>query len=185
MHCGADLGGYKVEITPKIEVAPKISVSAKAEGGLALKWKKKPEKYLDVKEYGKLPVFRDYVKLDDKPFCPLCGNYDCLELKKEEIVQGINLYFCQSCRKYLCSSKLMIKDIYHSREEIEEIIHQTRKEQEREQLCKFCGYAVGIYTCSVCGKRICESCVVTNVVKTGLFSKETIKMCPICAKGNK
>jgi uncharacterized membrane protein YvbJ len=40
MHCGADLGGYKVEITPKIDVAPKISVSAKAEGGLALKWKK-------------------------------------------------------------------------------------------------------------------------------------------------
>jgi len=31
MHCGADLSGYKVEVSPKIDVSPKISVSAKAE----------------------------------------------------------------------------------------------------------------------------------------------------------
>jgi hypothetical protein len=32
MHCGADLSGDNLEISPKIEVSPKISVSAKAEG---------------------------------------------------------------------------------------------------------------------------------------------------------
>ena len=29
IHCGADLSGYKVEISPKIEVSPKIGVEVK------------------------------------------------------------------------------------------------------------------------------------------------------------
>ena len=106
MHCGADLSEYKVEISPKIEVAPKISVSAKAEGGVALKWKKKPDGYVEVEGYGRLPRYRDFVKLEDKPFCPLCGNYACLETcsgDNSSIKRNgdyIHLYYCSACDKY-------------------------------------------------------------------------------------
>ena len=31
MHCGADLSGYKVEVSPKIDVSPKIEVRTNAE----------------------------------------------------------------------------------------------------------------------------------------------------------
>lgn len=78
MHCGADLSGYKVESSPK------ISVSAKAEGGVALKWKQKPIKYAEIKGIGKLPVYHDFVELEDKPFCPHCGNYGSLKWEKEK-----------------------------------------------------------------------------------------------------
>ena len=81
MHCGADLSEYKVEVAPKIEVSPKISVSAKAEGGVALKWKLQPIGYAERGKYGKLPIYDevDLAVLETKPFCPLCGNYDCLK----------------------------------------------------------------------------------------------------------
>lgn len=81
MHCGADLSGYTVEVAPKIEVSPKISVSAKAEGGVALKWKLKPIGYAERGKHGKLPIYDevDLAVLENKPFCPLCGNYDCLK----------------------------------------------------------------------------------------------------------
>jgi hypothetical protein len=110
MHCGADLSGYKVEISPK------ISVTAKAEGGVALKWKKKPEEYVEIEEYGELPVYLDFVELEDKPFCPLCGNYDCLRLlgnedgiykvpekgeEKKEVYKAFYIYRCLACENQI------------------------------------------------------------------------------------
>jgi RNA polymerase subunit RPABC4/transcription elongation factor Spt4 len=96
MHCGADLSGYKMEISPK------ISVSAKAEGGVALKWKQKPIRYAEIKGYGKLPVYREFVTLEETPFCPLCGNYGCVE-EESEILEGtFPLYHCSACNKYFC-----------------------------------------------------------------------------------
>ena len=94
MHCGADLSGYKVEILPK------ISVTAKAEGGVALKWKQKPYKHVEIKGYGKLPVYRKFVYLEEKPFCPLCGNYGCVECMLEIKVRW--LHHCVACNKYFC-----------------------------------------------------------------------------------
>ena len=109
MHCGADLSEYKVEVSPKVEISPKISVSAKAEGGLALKWKKKPEGHVETLERGKLPIYREFVKLEGKAFCPLCGNYACLEkcVGDNYTIEGKNgdifyLYYCSACGKYLC-----------------------------------------------------------------------------------
>lgn len=117
MHCGADLSGYKVEVAPKIEVSPKISVSAKAEGGMTLKWKQEPIKYAKIEGVGKLPVYEedDLAKLEDKHFCPLCGNY--ASLKKLEEIEGVykviekgeekevyaiyNRYQCLACDKIL------------------------------------------------------------------------------------
>jgi len=117
MHCGADLSEYKVEVAPKIEVSPKISVSAKAEGGMTLKWKQEPIKYAKIEEVGKLPVYEedDLAKLEDKHFCPLCGNYaslkkleeidgvyKVLEKGEEKVVYAIyNLYQCLACDKKL------------------------------------------------------------------------------------
>ena len=94
MECGADLNGYKVEISPKIEVAPKISVSAKAEGGVALKWKMKPIGYAEIRGKGKLPVFEKFIHGSgdaasasiynpERFFCPQCGNYGSLETSKK------------------------------------------------------------------------------------------------------
>ena len=97
MHCGADLSGYKVEISPKIEVSPKISVSAKAESGMTLKWKLKSEKFAEIeglewKLNGKLPVYEenDLAELGGKHFCPFCGNYDCLKKFRNREGEGIN-----------------------------------------------------------------------------------------------
>ena len=103
MHCGADLSEYKVELSPKIDVSPKISVSAKAEGGVALKWKKKPEGSVEVLGHGKLPLYHNLVTLEDKGFCPLCGNYGCLELAgTEKEARESFLLYCLSCNKYFC-----------------------------------------------------------------------------------
>ena len=104
MHCGADLSGYKVEISPKIEVAPKISVSAKAEGGVALKWKQKPSKHVEIKGYGKLPVYLKFVRLEDKVFCPLCGNYGSVEDEVDARKEGW-VYHCLACDKYFCGDE--------------------------------------------------------------------------------
>ena len=117
MHCGADLSGYKVEVAPKIEVSPKISVSAKAESGVALKWKLKPIKYAKIEGVGKLPVYEEdtLAELEDKHFCPLCGNYASLKKLKEiegvykviekgeekEVYAIYNLYHCLACDKKL------------------------------------------------------------------------------------
>ena len=116
MHCGADLSGYKVEISPK------ISVSAKAEGGVALKWKQKPIRYAEIKGKGRIPVFEKFIPGSgsedtnitqhlDRFFCPQCGNYGSL-MVKERIVyeyskegeklfrQGwFPLYKCHACGK--------------------------------------------------------------------------------------
>lgn len=99
MQCGADLSGYKMEISPKIEVSPKISVSAKAEGGVALKWKQKPYRHMEIEGHGKLPVYQKFVKLEDKPFCPLCGNYGCVEFE-QMAREASQLYHCLACDKY-------------------------------------------------------------------------------------
>jgi len=99
MHCGTDLSEYRVEISPKVEVSPKISVSAKAEGGLSLKWKKELDGFAEVEGYGRLPFYRDFVKLGDEVFCPLCGNYGCVE---RIAGRGNHLYHCLACNKYFC-----------------------------------------------------------------------------------
>ena len=117
MHCGADLSEYKVEISPKIEVSPKISVSAKAESGMTLKWKHAPIKYAKIEGVGKLPVYEEdtLAKLEDRHFCPLCGNYASLKKLKEidgvykviekgeekEVYAIYNLYHCLACDKKL------------------------------------------------------------------------------------
>jgi hypothetical protein len=291
MHCGADLSGYKVEISPKIEVSPKISVSAKAEGGVSLKWKKKPEGYVDVKEYGTLPVYRNFVELEYKPFCPFCGDYACLEFLeyftrgykifndegsgKEEIYAEFELYHCLSCDKNLLLEKERLKDLtkfseylyvngekipvygdvafrystrgmfvsgcYYDDKSASDVsvcirswyaycpickemcghaitivtrekpssflspislwecetcgkflashVWMVRSEDLLEfysikahPICNVCSDATGIYTCSVCGKRMCESCAITEKVKKGLLFKKTIKLCPNCAE---
>ena len=112
MHCGADLSEYKVEISPKIEVAPKISVSAKAEGGVSLKWKRKPEGYVNVEGYGKLPRYHDFVKLENDVFCPLCGNYGCVKDEFEER-EGSRLYHCLACDKYFCCDRELPPERYY------------------------------------------------------------------------
>lgn len=128
MDCGADLSGYKVEISPK------ISVSAKAESGLTLKWRQKPEKYIEIKGltgYDKLPLYKTFVRLDDKAFCPLCGNYDCLKLKNDCLklkrTKPFYLYLCLACGIYLCSPELAKQeDLANLKGE------QQQKQQERE-----------------------------------------------------
>jgi len=117
MHCGADLSEYTVEVAPKIEVSPKISVSAKAESGMTLKWKQEPIKYAKIEGVGKLPVYEEdtLAKLEDKHFCPFCGNY--ASLKKLEEMEGVyeviekgeekevyaiyHLYRCLACDELL------------------------------------------------------------------------------------
>ena len=97
MNCGADVSGYKVEISPK------ISVSAKAEGGVALKWKQKPYMHVEIKGYGKLPVYKKFVCLENDVFCPLCGNYGCVCVKAESEIMGASgFYQCSACNKYFC-----------------------------------------------------------------------------------
>jgi hypothetical protein len=292
MHCGADLSGYKVEISPKVEVSPKISVSAKAEGGVALKWKKKPDGYVEVEEYGRLPLYRDFVKLEDKPFCPFCGNYACLESeecidkgfsifdedgREKEVVYGdYVIKYCVACNKKLTfvseglrvspefERYLYVKGdtlpVYKNvagrywrrgalfsseylefefarlcntewvvycpacKEKCEHAPNTTNTVWCRERvyclymcekcgkflvfirdwrinypekgvesimkfpylvahpICDLCNNAAGKYTCSGCDKQICEQCAVTVEVKKGLFSKETVKLCPDCAK---
>jgi len=112
MHCGADLSEYKVEISPKIEVAPKISVSAKAEGGVALKWKQKPYRHIEINGYGKLPVYRKFVNLEEKAFCPLYGNYDSVEFESMAR-EGSPLYYCLACDKYFCCDDELPGDLVH------------------------------------------------------------------------
>jgi hypothetical protein len=107
MHCGADLSGYKVEISPKIEVSPKISVSTKAEGVSYPKWKPKVDKYVEIKGEGKLPVYKRFAEFKGEFFCPQCGNYDCLEYNEEEGLEMISrdivhlypMYECLACGK--------------------------------------------------------------------------------------
>ena len=109
MHCGADLREYKVEISPKIEVSPKVSVYAKAEAVPYPKWKPKPERYVEIKGEGKLPVYRRFAEFDEKPFCPHCGAYDSLEVEsilKTPHMEGrsvtiveYNVYRCLACDK--------------------------------------------------------------------------------------
>ena len=108
MHCGADLSEYEVESSPKIEVSPKISVSAKAEGGVALKWKQKPYRHVEIDGYGKLPVYRKFVKLEEKAFCPLCGNYGSVEFVP--MAKGRSrLNHCLACDKYFCCDESLQK----------------------------------------------------------------------------
>jgi len=221
MHCGADLSEYTVEVAPKIEVSPKISVSAKAEGGLALKWKKKPEKCVKVlqipitdkewawkyriKEDMEVPVYkseRQFSRLDDKPFCPLCGNYDCLKEEEEiyededgvmppdafekMLMDGFELKVSESgggkefWAKYKLHYCLACNHAFLTDEHIVSFHQESRADTVAP--CEFCKVAAGIYKCYDCGKRICENCTVIKVVKKGLFSKETIKLCPNCAK---
>ena len=91
MHCGADLSGYKVEISPK------ISVSAKAEGGVALKYRPKEKRYAEIKGEGDVPVYDRFPELEKNPFCPRCGNYDSLDYvgEKQELLKWeVKMYFC-------------------------------------------------------------------------------------------
>jgi hypothetical protein len=308
MHCGADLSGYKVVISPK------ISVSAKAEGGVALKWKKKPIRYAEIKGIGKLPVFHDFVEHGDAYFCPQCGNYGSLEtvtqdslscwesgydtfnsesgsyevLKQEDEWVWIKyeMFRCLACEKlsllqdktsyssyrnvlhirlleyvylelkgigktpiyswckegdesrrlYACSpanptcpmcgtdSKQVVSSLF--RKKIRKFSHLpiwwttnyvvlydlwkcqtcgfpflTEKEYKTEEkyksekptscevhiytLCEVCENGKAEYTCSSCGKEICENCAIPKVFKKGIFSKETVKVCqnyPFCAR---
>ena len=284
MHCGADLSEYKVEVAPKIVVSPKISVSAKAEGGVALKWKQKPEKYVEIKGKGKLPVFKRFIPgsggeaIDptcilynsERFYCPQCGNYGALVKGKENPVyeyykeswgklfeRRYYLYKCQACEKLslqydhfkapvtpykyvyldfknigevpiyylfapicpICGAdepEIVYPDLYRNRTnsghdvvyEIEDVggavvrydydkynlykcpvcqfqylCSQHRDEECREgtthedyfhPICELCENHKAEYTCSSCGKRICENCV----VKKGLLSKRYL--CPNC-----
>ena len=110
MHCGADLSGYKVEVSPNINVSPKVSAYAKAEGVPYPKWKPKVEGYVVIKREGlRLPVYRRFAEFDEKPFCPHCEAYDSLEkepiLKTRHIEGGsvtiveYNVYRCLACGK--------------------------------------------------------------------------------------
>ena len=109
MHCGADLREYKVEISPKIEVSPKIHAEAKAEGIPYPKWKPKPERYVEIKGEGKLPVYKRFAEFNGKFFCPQCGNYDSLECEsvlKTKYIEGnsvtiveYDVYRCLACDK--------------------------------------------------------------------------------------
>jgi len=109
MHCGADLREYKVEISPKIEVSPKVSAYAKAEAVPYPKWKPKPERYVEIKGEGKLPVYKRFAEHEGKPFCPQCGNYDSLECEpvlKTKHIEGksvtiveYDVYRCLACDK--------------------------------------------------------------------------------------
>ena len=105
MHCGADLSGYKMEISPKIEVSPKISVSAKAEGVPYPKWKPKPKWKAKIKGMGSLPVYEDFPKSEHGIFCPECGNMNSLKYDgkcsgmKDQVIYGYERYHCQACGK--------------------------------------------------------------------------------------
>jgi hypothetical protein len=297
MHCGADLSGYKVEISPK------ISVTAKAEGGVALKGKKKPEKYAEIKGIGKLPVFHDFVEHGDAYFCPQCGNYGSLEkitqdtlsccesgyhsfvsesgtyevLKQEDEWVWIKyeMFRCLACEKlsllqdktsyssyhnvlhirlleyvyleftvigktpiyswckegdesrrlYACSpanptcpicgtdSKQVVSSLFRKKilkfgwYSTNYVVYDlwkcqacgfqflTEKEYKSENptscdvhiytLCEVCENGKAEYTCSSCGKPICENCAIPKVFKKGIFSKETVNVCqnyPFCAR---
>ena len=259
MHCGADLSRHNVEISPKIVVSPKISVSAKAEGGVALKWKQKPVKYVEIKGKGKLPVFEKFIPGSggegiERCYCPQCGNYGALVEGKENPVceyykgplgklfeRRYCLYKCQACEKlslkyayfeafevpvtlyeyvyldfknigkvpiyYLfapicpkCGAddpEIVYSDIYRKKNyqyekyalykcpvckfqhlEVlpydEECRYGTSHEDYFYPICEICENRKAEYTCSSCGKKICENCV----VKKGLLSKRYL--CPNC-----
>ncbi|KAF5435423.1 zinc-ribbon domain-containing protein [Candidatus Methanophagaceae archaeon] len=296
MDCGADLGGYRVVISPK------ISVSAKAEGGVALKWKQKPTKYTEIREKGKIPVFEKFIgqrtSRDGSPrnspevyFCPQCGNYgsitlergdefivhdtfkednimkvdikkvdlrsvhEVLKLGDEWVWMGYNLFKCQACGTmsllrsyddfYICILKYVYLDlkgigkipiygwvraddhgngkfhnsfipacptcpmcgaeVSHSCSFVSGIksydlwkcaicnfqfLTADRHYEEKTKshagsvhpLCNVCGTRKADHHCYLCHKSICEKCAITRVIKKGLFSKETVKVCPNCIK---
>lgn len=104
MHCGADLSGYKVEISPK------ISASAKVEGGVALKYRPKEKRYVEIKGEGEVPVYDRFPELEKNPFCPRCGNYDSLDYagEKQELLKWeIKRYFCYIC--HACGKMSLIE----------------------------------------------------------------------------
>jgi hypothetical protein len=260
MDCGADLSSYKVEISPK------ISVSAKAEGGMALKWKQKPIRYAEIKGIGRIPVFEKFIPGSsedtniashlDRFFCPQCGNYGSLREEERKVYEyskegeklfrhgWFMLYKCHACGKlsikepaagvlfsgpitpdkyvyldfrdigevpiystpfssqpipvcpkcgadepgivyrrvqgyggkyalYKCST-CQIRYLDRQREQDESGSDETSPVVSFYPICEICESSKAEYTCSSCGKGICETCV----VKKGLLSKKYV--CPTC-----
>ena len=131
MHCGADLSGYKVEISPKIDVSPKISVSAKAEG------------------YPRCPncenVLTDRNKLFScqicgKKVCDTCGfHYNGLKLcercktKKEEEDRKENLRREEERKKRQREEERKRKEAERKRLERERHKQYLKEEEEQRQ----------------------------------------------------
>lgn len=134
MHCGTDLSGYKVDISPKIEVSPKISVSAKAEGVPYPKWKPKIEKYVEIEGEGKLPVYKRFAEFEGEFFCPQCGNYDCLEYKEEglEMISRDNVHLYPMYECLACGKKSLLPPT----------------------ICAFCERGA-VAPCKECGREVC------------------------------
>ena len=100
MYCGVELEKLKSQInfSPTIEVSPKIE--AKAEGMPVPKWKPKP--VLTIDGY---PVYEKFAEFQEKFFCPECGNYDSLSLRRAySNIYGntayiCDIYYCHACDK--------------------------------------------------------------------------------------
>ena len=123
--------------------------------------------YLDFKAIGKVPI---YIPLSYDPsilICPKCGADEpeiaYLDLYRKERKYG--LYKCSACKfQYLCLQQ----------EQDEECRYGTTHEDYFYPICEICKNRKAEYTCSSCGKQICEICV----VKKGLLSKRYL--CPNC-----
>jgi len=143
MYCGLNLKEYKVEIKPVIEVSPKIHAEAKAEGIPYPKWKPKPERYVEIKGEGKLPVYKRFAEFNGKFFCPQCGNYDCLEFKGnvcELLSSVINIYPMYEC--LACGEKSLLPSIDSQERHPKEIFFSNVKKfprYDRIICCPQCG----------------------------------------------
>ena len=110
MHCGADLSGYKVEISPKIDVSPKISVSAKAEG------------------YPRCPNCGNVLTDRNKLFsCQICGKKVC-------DMCGFHYNGLKLCER--CKTKKEEERKKRHREEERKRREEERKRQEYEEYTK-------------------------------------------------
>ena len=111
MHCGADLSGYKVEISPKIEVSPKISVSAKAEG------------------YPRCPNCENVLTDRNKLFsCQLCGKKVCDTC-------GFHYNGLKLCER--CKTKKEEERKRRQQEEEKKRREEERKRLERERHAQY------------------------------------------------
>lgn len=149
--------------------------------------------YLDLKGTGKTPIYswvRKYFGNNQYcsptgPTCPMCGAdgtrvIDSLfREKKREIASYLepiielikyNLWKCPVCGIPFLT--VVNRDLKESKS----------YEVHVYSLCDVCGTRKAEHTCYSCDKNICENCAVTGYIKRGLFSKETIKGCPNCAK---
>ena len=155
MHCGADLSGYKVEISPKVEVSPKIKVSPEIEVKPTIKKGEDLSIFSNKKTQAEVLAYKPVSKPKVREHLVLEGTEEVLPVYLE-LKDGDDYWntrpcdaraSCPECGGYRAMKLLEVAKMLTGRKKmLFEMLKEVDYEQKRYWL----------YECTTCGYRCLE-----------------------------